>query len=584
MKGFFGQILNVDLSSKTWQAEKIDHEVYANYLGGKGLGTYLMLKNIPPKTDPLSPNNCLIFTVGPITGTSVPGSNRIGAYAKSPQTGFYGESYSGGKIAGAMKKTGYDAIVIKGCSDKPVLLEISDKGVAFHDATTLWGRDCYQAEDQALKKVGVKGAQAAVIGPAGEKLVRFACIENNYWRSLGRTGLGAVMGSKKVKAIVFHGNANCETGDPKNLNEYVKELIKKGKDNPGVLGYRKYGTPQLVSLMNTVNGFPTKYWSKGHLEGWETLSGEYLINNFEVKPRACPPCIMLCGNLTRVTSGRHEGLVVEGPEYETIYSFGGLCCIKDLAEVLFLNDLCDRLGIDTISTGNVVAFAIEAAKAGVIDLKIDYGDAIAVAELINKIAAREGIGDILAEGIKTCAEKFGLADIAIHVKGLEPAGYDPRLLHGMGLSYATSPRGACHLRSTFYKPELAGIIDKKTTFGKAELVIDYEDRLALYDALILCRFYRDLILWDDLVTIVNATTGLNITEDKLKLIAKKIINATRKFNIMQGLTKEDDYLPERFFKEPLENGDVLPKENFEFMLYEYYRLRGWDAEGMVPIE
>jgi len=581
MKGFAGQILNVDLSSKTWWAEKIDDEVYASYLGGKGLGTYLLLKNVPPKADPLSPSNSLIFTVGPVTGTAVPGSNRIGAFAKSPQTGFYGESYSGGQIAKAMKKTGYDALVIKGCSDKPVLLEVSDRGVAFHDVAALWGQDCYRTEDQALKMVGVKGAQAAVIGPAGENLVRFACIENNYWRSLGRTGLGAVMGSKKVKAVVFHGNARCEIADPARLNEYIKGLIRKGKDNPGVLNYRKYGTPQMVSLLNNVHAFPAKYWSKGQLEGWEALCGEYLINNFEVKPRACPPCIMHCGNLTRVTSGRHAGLTVEGPEYETIYSFGGLCCIVDLAEVLYLNDLCDRLGMDTISAGNVVALAIEAAKRGAIDLKIDYGDAAAVAGLINKIAAREGIGDLLAEGIVSCADKFGLSDMAIHVKGLEPAGYDPRVLHGMGLSYATSPRGACHLRSTFYKPELAGIIDRKTTVGKAEMVIDYEDRLAVYDALILCRFYRDLIQWNDLVTIVNAITGHGITEDELKLTAKRIINATRKFNIMQGLTIKDDYLPERFFKEPLENGDVLPKENFEFMLKEYYRLRGWDEEGMV---
>ncbi|BAF59046.1 aldehyde:ferredoxin oxidoreductase [Pelotomaculum thermopropionicum SI] len=582
MKGFYGRLLRIDLSAGQWEAEEIPAGVLERYLGGKGLGTYLMLKNIPAGADPLGPDNSLIFTTGPITGTPMFGSNRFGAFARAPLTGFYGESYSGGSVGAAMKKTGYDAIIIQGQARQPVLLEVSDRGVNFRDASGLWGLDCYAAEDRALAEVGVKGAQAVVIGPAGENLVRYACIENNYWRSLGRTGMGAVMGSKKVKAIVFHGQSSCELADPAGLRQYVSQLAGKGKDNPGVHNYRKYGTPQMVSLMNSAGCFPAHYWSKGRLAGWEALSGEHLLENFEVQPRACPPCIMNCGKLTRVTKGRHAGLVVEGPEYETIYSFGGLCSIKDLAEIIHLNDICDRLGLDTISAGNMAAFAIAAAEDGALDLPLKYGDAAGVARLLYQIAGREGIGDLLAEGIRTAAEELGLSELAVHVKGMEPAGYDPRKLHGMGLSYATSPRGACHLRATFYKPELAGIIDPKAVQGKAELLIDYEDRLAIYDTLILCRFYRDLVLWEDLAGLVNLTTGLGVDAEQLRRTAREIIDCTRRFNLMQGLTRADDNLPARFFKEPLEDGDVLPEENFRQMLADYYRLRGWDGEGRPP--
>ncbi|SFG37858.1 aldehyde:ferredoxin oxidoreductase [Desulfotomaculum arcticum] len=579
MHGFYGRLLRIDLTGGSFRVEEISDQVLASCLGGKGLGTLLLIKNVKPGADPLGPDNCLIFTAGPITGTAVPGSNRYGVFAKSPLTGLYGESYSGGGVASVMRKTGYDAIIIQGRSDKPVYLEISDGCVAFHNAEKLWGKDCYAAEDAVLEHVGVKGAQALVIGPAGENLVRFACIENNYWRSAGRTGMGAVMGAKKVKALVFHGSARCEPADGAGLKHYVAALVQKGRDNPGVHTYRKYGTPQLVSLMNTVGGFPSKYWTLGKLPGWESLTGDYLLENFEVQPKTCAPCFMNCGKLTRVTRGRHAGLAVEGPEYETIYSFGGLCCINDLAEIIFLNDLCDRLGVDTISAGNLAAFAMAASARGVLDEKLEYGDVDGVADLVTRIAHRRGVGDLLAEGVRPAADKLGVPELAIHVKGMEPAGYDPRVLHGMGLAYATSPRGACHLRSTFYKPELSGMIDPKTTAGKAELFIEFEDRLVIYDTLILCRFYRDLVQWGDLVNLVNLTTGLGTDEKQLRELAGGIVRATRLFNLSQGLSMADDLLPQRFHREPLENGDVLPEDNFRYMLSEYYRLRGWNGEG-----
>lgn len=579
MDGFYGRLLRVNLSNRSHCVEDLPDHMLARCLGGKGLGTYLMQQNIKPGIDPLGHENCLIFTTGPITGTPVPGSNRYGVFAKSPLTGLYGESYSGGGVAAVMRKTGYDAIIVEGESEKPVYLEISDCNVVFGDGEKLWGLDCYAAEDAVLQEVNVKDAQALVIGPAGENLVRFACIENNYWRSAGRTGMGAVMGAKKLKAMVFHGKAVCGLANEAGLRDYIAALVRKGKDNPGVHAYRKYGTPQLVSLMNTVGGFPAKYWKMGSLPGWESLTGDYLIENFGVKPKTCIPCFMNCGKLTEVKGGRHAGLKVEGPEYETIYSFGGLCCINDLAEIVYLNDLCDRLGLDTISAGNLAAFAMAASTQGALDIKLDYGDVDGVAQLLHDIAHRRGIGKLLAEGIKPAAERLGVPELAIHVKGMEPPGYDPRVLHGMGLAYATSARGACHLRSTFYKPELSGMIDPKTTKGKAELFIEFEDRLALYDTLILCRFYRDLVQWEDLVNLVNFTTGLGVDESQLRHIAGNIVKSAKLFNLAHGANMADDYLPQRFHEEPLENGDVLPKENFRYMLSEYYRLRGWDEEG-----
>lgn len=569
------------MTEQKFSVENITDEVLAGYMGGKGLGTYLLNREVDPRTDPLGPENSLIFTTGIVSGTRLPGSSRYGVFAKSPLTGFYAESYAGGKVAPAMKSTGFDAIVLQGQSKTPVYLVITPRGVQFKEAGHLWGRDTYRAEDGMLAEVGVKGAQAVVIGPAGEKLVRFACLENNYWRSAGRTGLGAVMGSKKVKGIVFYGDRRVEAARPAKLQEYIRDLIKRSRDNAVVKSYQKLGTPMMVALMNTAGVFPTRYWSQNYYEHWEKISGEYLLEHFKVKPRACPNCVLACGKMTTVTGGPHAGLTVEGPEYETIYAFGGLCCIDKLDAIVYFNDLCDRYGIDTITTGNLCAFAIEAAKQGKLDLDIDYGDAEGVAQLIKDIAERSGVGDLLAEGIKTASIEWDMEDAAVHVKGMEPAGYDPRIFKGMGLAYATSPRGACHLRATFYKPEASGIIDPAATEGKAKLFVEYEDRLTLYDTMIECKFFRDLVLWDDLAAIHSSITGIDFTADQLRQIARRVVDQTRLFNIKAGLTRQDDTLPERLFKVKVGNpAQNITREELDKMVAEYYALRGWDEEGV----
>jgi aldehyde:ferredoxin oxidoreductase len=575
MKGFFNQLLRIDLTHRKSTVEPISESILRSYLGGKGLGSYLLLKENPSHIDPFSPQNRLIITLGPLADTPFYGSSRYAVFTKSPQTGIYSESYSGGKITLFLSRTGYDAIIIEGKPDHPIFLEVSDEGVIYHDASDLWGKETYEAEEAILKKVG-KDSGALVIGPAGENLVKFAVIGSERWRSLGRAGIGAVMGSKKLKGIAFHGKRRREIANPSSLKRLSQKFKERVKGNEIIHMYKKYGTPMLVSIMNTIGAFPTQYWSKGTLDGWEGISAESLMERCQVSPIACPHCFMACGKISEVKQGRHRGLRIMGPEYETIYAFGGLCMVNSIEEIIYLNDLCDRLGMDTITAGNLAAFAIEASKSKKIKDNLHYGDVDGIAEMLTKIAYRKGVGRILSEGVRHAAKVWGMEEQAIHVKGLEPAGFDPRVLKGMGLAYATSDRGACHLRATFYKSELSGQIDPAQIKGKAKLFVDYEDKMTLFDALILCRFYRDLITWKDLQEIIKSTCDLSLNKKELKTMASGIINLARAFNQQEGLTIKEDKLPRRFFREVLqETGKTIQPEDLKFMLKEYYQLRGW---------
>ena len=576
MDGFYNKVLRINVSKESFEQEPISDEIYQTFLGGKGLATHLLVNNTKAGVDPLSEGNVLIFATGPVTDTTVWGSSRYGVFTKAPLTELYAESYSGGKVAEPLSRTGYDAIMIEGASKNPVYLEISDEDVKFHNASHIWGKDTYETEDTIKQEVGIKGAGVVVIGPAGENLVRFACIENDYWRSAGRTGVGAVMGSKKIKGIAFYGNKKKKVANPDLLKKLSTELKDIGKDNPGAKNYRSFGTLQMVPIMNKVGAFPTKYWHAGTYDKWQSLTQDALQKKAKVRSHACPRCFMGCGRLTEVLEGRHKGLKQE-LDYETVGAFGGVCMIDDIVEVVYLNDICDRLGMDTITAGNLAGFTIEASHLKDIGEKIEYGDVDAIAALLNKIAMKEGNGAILAEGIKYASKEWGLEDLAIHVKGMEPASYDPRVLNGMGLAYATSDRGACHLRATIYKAELSGMIAPTAVEGKAEMLIDFEDRHNLFDALILCRFFRDLYPWEKISTVISATTGMELDKKQLQKVASAIANKVREFNLREGMNKEiDETLPKRFFEEKLEDsGKVLSKANFDRMLSDYYKLKGW---------
>jgi aldehyde:ferredoxin oxidoreductase len=583
MKGFYNRMLLIDLTTQGFETRPIPDSLCEANLGGKGLASHFLFHFNSPRIDPLAPENCLIFATGPITGSMIWGSCRYGLFTKSPQTGFYTESYAGGRVPEAIDSTGYDIILIKGKSEELTVLQISPDGVLFHTAKDLKGKDTYETEDAVKQRLGEPGKGlkmgAVVIGPAGENRVRFSVVENDYWRSAGRTGTGAVMGAKKIKAILFMGDRKRIHHDADGVRALSKAVAKDARDNPVVQTYKPMGTSGMVELMNVLGGFPSRYWSEGTYESWEKISAKALHERCEVKPHACLKCLLACGRLTTVRYGRHAGLKIEGPEYETIFAFGGLCCLDSIEEIAYLNDICDRLGLDTISAGNLCAFTIEAARQKKINYAIDYGDVDAIAKLLHNISFRKGIGDVLARGIRFAASAWDLEDFAIHVKGLEPAGYDPRFLKGMGLGYATSDRGACHLRSTFYKAELSGMIDPATVRGKAEMFIDFEDRLTLFDSLILCRFFRDLYPWELLGEIIHAVSGLSADKDFLKGIAANISNGVRRFNLREGLTRADDRLPPRFHKEPLKSGHIITEEELSHMLADYYRQRGWDEEG-----
>jgi aldehyde:ferredoxin oxidoreductase len=589
MKGFYNKILYINVSNQSFHVEPIDDTILERYLGGKGLSTHLLLKENPPGVDPLSPENNLILATGPVSGAPIWGSCRYGIYTKSPQTGFYSESYSGGTAGDYITKAGYDSIVIQGSSERPIWLEIFEEGVRFHAAQNLWGSDTYQTEDRVRQFVAENNpshpkAGVIVIGPAGENKVVFSVVENDYWRSAGRTGVGAVMGSKNIKAITFWGSRKKELANKRIVTDFARKIARRGKNDAGVNAYKTMGTPMLVKIVNQAGAFPTRYWQKGYFENWEKISADALHECCKVEPHACLKCFMACGRLSMVKEGRHAGLRIEGPEYETIYSFGGLCEIDSIQEIMHLNDICDRLGMDTISAGNLVAFTIEAAKQGKVQLKIDYGDVDTIARLLEDIAFRRDIGDILARGIKKASQEWGMEDQAIHVKGLEPAGYDPRVLKGMGLAYGISDRGACHLRATFYKPELSGMVDPDQIQGKAAIFTEWEDRLTLFDALILCRFYRDLYQWEELATIIEGITGLRLTKDDMRSIASSITDNTRRFNLREGLRSKDDHLPKRFQREALkESGKVITQEEMETLLKEYFQTRGWDERG-IPLD
>jgi aldehyde:ferredoxin oxidoreductase len=572
VKGYFNRLLRIDLSRREYRSEEVSDSILASCLGGKGLGVHYLAAENPPGIDPFSPESIFSIAVGPITGTRMWSQSRFAVFAKSPASGGFGESYCGGSIAPKIKGCGVDVILLQGRAANLIYLVVDEHGVAFVDAPELKGEETFAAEKQILRKAPPNSG-VMVIGPAGENRVACACIKANRWRSLGRGGMGAVLGAKNVKGIAFAGKLKTEIADEDQLQQIIRGISQRGKESPVSEVYQKFGTISQVGVTNGQKCFPTRYWQDGYFEGWEKLCAEYMHEHFEIKRHGCPNCFLQCTKKSVVKEGRHAGLEIEGPEYETIYALGGLNCVESLEEVAYLNDLCDRLGLDTISAGNLAAFAIEAHKRSRTAFAIEYNQPHRLAELFFAIARREGLGDVLADGIKPAAEALYLEDLAVHVKGLEPAGFDPRVLKGMGLSYATAARGACHLRGTFYRAELSGEMPKEQIEGKAELQIDYEDRAAIFDCLILCRFFRDFINWETLGDIVAATTGMSHSKDALQKLANCVTLATRAYNTREGLGPDSDTLPPFILERPNTDGARITRQELQTMVREYNQIR-----------
>jgi aldehyde:ferredoxin oxidoreductase len=578
MDGFFGRLLRIDLSSQSWAWETIPGDVIEDYLGGKGMGTLFLAQETPPGIDSSDPKNPIIFSNGCFVDLPIYGSSRYGVFTKSAQTRGYLECYGGGRTAVLLSRTGNDAIIIQGKSVDPLFLEISHDGVFFRDASSLWGLPTDESLKNMLKVLGESQASALVIGPAGEAGVKFAMVINEGGHSFGRGGLGAVWGSKRLKGVVFHGTKHRKPVDLSRLKAIHKKMKDEGKGKELTRMFRMYGSPMMVGIMNTLRAFPTRYWEEGTVQGWERLTAEHLKKTCQVRSVACPHCFLSCGKRTIVKKGPYKGLTVPGPNYQTVAAFGGLCLIRSLEEILHLNDLCNRLGLDTVSAGNVVAFAMKASQNGRLDLDLPFGDTERTREILKRIAYRDGLGGILAEGVRDASRILGLEDLAIHVKGLEPPGFDPRSLKGMGLAYATSQRGAAHLQSLFYLDEIKGKYKTKDIRERVRALVEVEDRMTLFDMLLLCKFYRSYLRWNDIIRLIEAVTGRRFREEELRGRASKILSLSMAFNRREGIPVEEDTLPRKLLKKTGRDGISLSPQEMKVMVAEYHRLRGWGGE------
>jgi aldehyde:ferredoxin oxidoreductase len=592
MKGWIGKLLRVDLTKGEWKVEELDQKLAAKFIGGRGLGSKILFDEIDPKIDPFSPNNKLIMATGPLTGTSAPCAGRYMAIAKAPLTGTIGCSNSGGHFGAELKFAGFDLIIFEGKAKEPVYLYIEDGKVELRDAKSIWGKTTHEATDQILSETDMD-ARVACIGPAGEKLVRYACIINDKHRAAGRSGVGAVMGSKNLKAVVVKGSGSVTVADKEAFKKATLDGFQKIKANPVTsTGLPAYGTAVLVNIINASGVFPTRNFQQSVFEGAEKISGEVLAEDILVRNRACFACPIGCGRVVKVTNPKYE-CFGEGPEYESDWSMGACCGIDNLDAIGKGNYLCDILGLDPISAGVTIACGMELFEKGIISSKevgrsLHFGDADAMVEMVRAIGYREGFGDVLAEGSYRLAEKYRHPEYSMSVKKQEFPAYDGRGAQGMGLQYATSNRGACHVRGYMTSPEILGSpvkLDPFETKDKASWDKIFQDLTAALDSSGICLFTTFAIGGPEIAEYLKAATGMEINADELMKIGERIWNLERLFNLKAGLTGKDDTLPERLLKEPISSGPAKGKVvELDKMLPEYYQLRGWDNGGIPTKE
>ena len=584
MYGYTGKILRIDLSTTKVTEENLHERDAEKFIGGKGLGAKLFFDNFDPTVDPFSPDNPLILCTGPLTGTTAPTGGRWCIVTKSPLTSLFLDSQVGGYFGAEIKKCGYDFIIIQGKADNPIYIVIQDSNVTIRDAHHLWGLNT-TATEEALKDEG----RILSIGVAGENLVKFACINTDLFvhkgrgGNAGRGGAGAVMGSKNLKAVVIKGTNTIEYPDDEKFKDAVKKALKAINENSFIPVRRKYGTPIWINPVNENMLLPTYNFTRGFFEKADNISGETMHDKIVVKNTSCFSCPISCGKWTHFDFNG-KTYEFEGPEYESIALLGSNCGNETIEGVAYLSYLCDEYGLDTISAGNVIGFAVEAAKHGLIKEKIDFNDPVVQGELIRKIAYREGDGSALAEGVKLFSETRGGKNFAIHSKGLEFPGYDPRGAFGMALAYATSDRGACHQRVWTVRAEMqGGLTPRYGIEGRAAFVKENQDERACCFSLVLCDFAPFGV--DMFVELLNTATGFEYTEESYMKTGERIWNLTKLFNIRNGVTRENETVPERIMEEELEKDEArIGREKFEKMLNEYYMLRGWDRNGVPTKE
>lgn len=588
MYGYRGTILRVNLTDNKVTKEKLDLDMAKKFIGGRGLGTKLFYDEVDPKVDALSPENKLLFVTGPLTGTPTPTGGRYMVVTKGPLTGTIASSNSGGYFGAELKFAGYDAIIIEGKAEKPVYLSINDDDVEIRDAGHLWGKIVDDTEAELLKEVPEK-SKIASIGPAGEKLSLMACIMNDIYRAAGRTGVGAVMGSKNLKAIAVKGSGKVELADEEGLKEIVSKHIKTIREN-GVTGtgLPTYGSAVLVNIINESGIMPTNNFQTSVFEASEEISGEKMTESYLIKKHPCFRCPIACGRYISV-DGKEGG----GPEYETLWSFGADCGVDNIEAIMHANFLCNELGIDTISMGATIAAAMELYEQGHIKdedldgVSLKFGDADAVIEWTRRTGYREGFGDKMADGSYRLCESYGVPELSMSVNKQELPAYDPRGVQGQALSYATSNRGGCHVRGYMISPEILGApeaIDRFTTEGKAEWTKIFQDLTAVIDSMGLCLFTSFALGLTQYREMLNAVTGQELTDEELLQEGERIWNIERLYNLDAGIDPKNDTLPKRLIADPIEDG---PSKGYvaqlDKLIPAYYNVRGWSEDG-IPTE
>jgi aldehyde:ferredoxin oxidoreductase len=587
-RAYRDRILRVDLTSGAVETTRLPADVMPLILGGKGLGAWLLYHEQPVGVEPLSPENYLIFHNGPLTGTSAPTAGRFGCTTRSPATTTYSDSYCGGYWGQMLKYAGYDALVLSGSASEPVLLVISDDKVEIRPAGHLWGLKITEATERLWEEFG-RDWQSLVIGPPGEAQRNIAGIFNET-RALARGGVGAVMGSKLLKAIVTRGSGTVHVYDPEKYQRALQLAFRavRMSSETTLLGHE--GTANILNIINVMGALPTRNFQRGQFEAADVISGAAFRKHNWARDYACFGCPIACGKYTRALD---DGKVIEGPEYETIYALGTNCALGDREVIIHLNWLCDEYGMDTISVGGIVGFAMEMFERGIVSaadldgIEPRFGDGDAAVALVEKMAKVEGCGEWLAQGVAAIAERYPEAQpFAMHVKGLEMPGYHPSAAKGTALAYAVSERGACHLRGAPLGELFSGSADPLTIEGKPQLFRDHQANKAVWDSACLCFFPAYGMSLKELWQLVLAATGFDYpTVRDLELVGERISTLARLFNVREGFTRAHDTLPARNLSQPMAGGPADGQVvELQPMLDEYYSIMGWDAEGIPTPE
>ncbi len=594
--GYIGKTLLIDLSREKIITEPTNKEFAATYIGGSGYACRLALDHLNANTEPLGPENVLVFATGPLVGTAAPDSGRHVVCGRSPLTHLWGESYSGGIFGAKMKSAGFDVIVVKGRAAKPTYISVKDGRAEVRKAAQLMGEDTKSTQTLIKEELHDRTASVSCIGKGGENLVKYAAIINDWSRAAGRTGLGALMGSKNLKAVAVSGQGKVTVAEPEEFMKACSSAFKFIRESSGTESFRACGTAAAATYFNEIGDLPSKYFTGGRFEEAYKIDGTEMKQTILTGTSACFGCPIRCGRIITINEGKYAVGKTDGPEYETLCGFGSNLLCTSLEGISYANELCNKHGIDTISCSATIGLAYYLYEKGVLTKKdtgglaLEWGEIDPAIELVKMIAERRGLGSLLAEGTREMAKKFGAEDDAMHVKGLEMPFHDIRGVSGLAVSYATSPRGACHNYSMLYLVEIGQIVpelgiesaDRVSNDGKAQLAFNSENYRAVYNAMQMCVFANPVV--QDIASMLSHCTGLKLSPQDLLTIGERIIMAKRVMNLRLGATVQDDRLPKHAMK-PLAEGPTggnVP--DLKRQLKEYYALRGWDPISGHPTQ